>query len=130
MVQIGNIHIGKTDTAKKTPIDIGEAFLLSQQLYYRYTCIEITHHYLRMAHDPDFRLLIKTGLKYLEKEVNLLRQQMELYNIPQPSRSPRTVLTDTKESETSLLTDQIIYEQIHNGCVNAIEKTSAMPYPS
>jgi len=36
MVQIGNIHIGKADTATQPKVDIVEASILSQQLYYRY----------------------------------------------------------------------------------------------
>lgn len=121
MVQIGNFHIGKADKASPPQLDIGEAFLLSQHLNYRYTCIEQTIHYYSWAHDADFKAMIKLGLHYLEKEVAVIEEQMTKYKVPQPSRSPKSVKINLIDGNTSI-TDQLIFEIIRNGCVAAIEK--------
>lgn len=120
MVQIGNIHIGSADTATPPRIDIGEAFILSQQLYYRYVCLEQTIQYYNYAHDLDFKQVIKMGLSYLEKEVATIEKQMDKYNVHQPSRSPKSVRVSSTNS--SLINDQLIFEQIRNGCSAAVEK--------
>ncbi len=120
MVQIGNIHIGSADTATPTKVDIGEAFILSQHLYYRYFCIEQTIQYYNYAHDVDFKQVIKMGLSYLEKEAAATEKQMEKYNVPQPSRSPKSVKSATPN--TTLINDHFIFNQIRNGCAAAAEK--------
>lgn len=120
MVQIGNIHIGTADKATQPKIDIGEAFILSSQLYFRYTCIEQTTQYYNAAHDLDFKQLIKIGLSHLEKEVTAMEKQMEKYKVPQPTRSPKSVKIAT--TNTSLINDHFIFEQIRNGCAAAVEK--------
>lgn len=121
MVQIGNFHIGKANTASQPQLDIGEAFLLTQHLYYRYTCLEQTLHYYNWAHDADFKAMIKVGLHYLEKEVAVIEEQMTKYKVPQPSRSPKSVKIDLTEG-SSAINDPFMFELIRNGCVAAVEK--------
>ncbi|KUO62752.1 MAG: hypothetical protein APF84_03660 [Gracilibacter sp. BRH_c7a] len=120
MVQIGNIHIGTADTATQSKIDIGEAFILSQHLYFRYFCTEQTIQYYNAAHDSDFKQVIKIGLTYLEKEVKAIEKQMEKYKVPQPSRSPKSVKVSPPVS--TLINDHYIFEQIRCGCTAAAEK--------
>jgi hypothetical protein len=122
MVQIGNLHIGKANTAVQPKIDIGEAFILSQQLYYRYLCLERSQNYYKWANDTDFKIMIKAGLDYLEKEVAAIEEQMNKYNVPQPTRSPKSVKVTTDANNSSLINDQLIFEQIRDGCVAAVEK--------
>ena len=122
MVQIGNIHIGKTETATQPKIDIGEAFILSQQLYYRYFCLERTVQFHKWAHDVDLKTMIKAGIYYLEKEIAAIEEQMEKFKVPQPTRSPKSVKTTTSGNNSSSINDQLIFESIHHGCVEAIEK--------
>ena len=122
MVQVGNIHIGKSETAKEPKIDIGEAFILSQQLYFRYLCIEQTIKYYNAAHDPEFKLTIKLGLDYLEKEVAAIEEQMVRFKVPQPSRSPKSTKAAAASNDSELINDQFIFEQIRNGCMAAVEK--------
>lgn len=122
MVQIGNFHIGKAETATQPKIDIGEAFLLSQQLYYRYLCVENTQQYYKWANDTELKAMIKVGSGYLTKEITALEEQMDKYNVAQPTRSPKSVKVTTNVNDTSLINDQLIFENIHNGCVAAIEK--------
>lgn len=122
MVQIGNIHIGKADSATKPKIDIGEAFILSQQLYYRNFCLERNHQYYRWASDSEFKAMIKLGEQYLKKEIAALEKQMDKYNVPQPTRSPQSVKITTSSNDTSLINDHFIFESIRDGCIAAIEK--------
>ncbi|MCL5935731.1 MAG: DUF3231 family protein [Firmicutes bacterium] len=122
MVQIGNIHIGKADTATLPTIDIGEAFILSQQLYYRYFCLEKTQQYYKWAHDTELKAMIKAGSNFIEKEIAAMEEQMDKYNVPQPTRSPKSVKVTTSANESSLINDQLIFESIRDGCVAAIEK--------
>ena len=122
MVQIGNVHIGKANTAAQPKIDIGEAFLLSQHLYYRYLCIEQTHNYHKAASDAEFKRIIKLGLDYLEKEVTTIEEQMDKYNVPMPSRSPKSIKIPTNVNDSSLINDQFMFEQIRTNCAAAVEK--------
>jgi hypothetical protein len=119
MAQIGNLHIGKADSAKQPVIDIGEAFILSQQLYYRQYCIEQTELHYQFANDYEFKSLIKRGQDYIKKEAAEIEKQMVKYNVPQPSRSPKSVKISLKGN--SITNDQYLYEQIRYGCKAAIE---------
>ncbi|MCK8818069.1 DUF3231 family protein [Natroniella sulfidigena] len=122
MVQIGNFHIGKGESSTKPKIDIGEAFILSQQLYYRHVCLAKTKHYHKWAKDTELKALITTGKKYLEKEIGMLEEQMDKYNVAQPTRSPESVKVTESANDTSLINDQLIMESIRDGCVAAIQR--------
>ncbi|KUO53141.1 MAG: hypothetical protein APF76_03620 [Desulfitibacter sp. BRH_c19] len=122
MIQVGNFHIGTTNSVTPPKIDIGEAFILSQHLYYRYSCLEQTHKYYNWANDADFVTLIKAGLNYLEKEISLVEEQLDKYKVPQPSRSPKSVKISKDVNNSSLISDQFLFEQMRNGCIAAVEK--------
>jgi hypothetical protein len=122
MVQIGNMHIGKANTTIQPKIDIGEAFLLSQHLYFRYLCLEQTHNYYKAANDTEFKKIIQLGIAYLEKEVTAIEEQMDKYNVPMPSRSPKSIKAPTNVNDSSLINDQFIFEQIRTNCAAAVEK--------
>lgn len=94
MVQIGNIHIGKAETALPPSVDSGEAFLMWDYLVSRYDNIQITQLFQNFAHDPDLKMLLKAGLTRLENQVNQVEQEMDKVKIPLPSRPPKTVSTD------------------------------------
>lgn len=122
MVQIGNFHIGKADHAEYPNIDIVEAAILTQHIYFRYLCIEQTHQYYKAAKDADFMKMIELGMKVLEKEVTEIEAQMEKYKVPMPSRSPKSIKAPVNASDSSLINDQFIFEQIRNNCAAAVEK--------
>ncbi len=122
MAQIGNLHIGKAESAKQPTIDIGEAFILSQHLYYRHYCIEQTELHYQLAKDHEFKAFIKRGQDYLKNEAAELEKQMEKYQVPQPSRVPKSVKITLKTNGNTIVNDQYIYEQIRQGCTAAIEK--------
>ncbi len=122
MVQVGNVHIGKADSARQPVIDIGEAYILSQHLYYRHYCLEQTETHYQLAKDAEFKALIKRGLDYINKETAEIEKHMEKHKVPQPSRSPKSVKISFKTDGSTTFNDQYIYEQIRHGCKGAIEK--------
>ncbi|NLW07812.1 MAG: DUF3231 family protein [Clostridia bacterium] len=113
MVQIGNYHLGKAETATKPTLDCGEAFLLWDMLASRYDIIEMTQLFQNFAHDPDFKYLLQRGLtKTLEKEVNMMERELNRYNIPLPSRPPKSVRIP---ADTGILEDRFMFKQIFTG---------------
>lgn len=115
MVQIGNYHIGKAETATEPIIDVLEASLLWDMLLSRYLCIEETQIYQNYAHDPEFKEFIAAvGIKVLEK-------QMNLFNIPMPKRPPKSY---NQPSCDQVLTDEFIYKKILRGCQQFVDTHS------
>jgi len=69
MVQIGNYHIGRSNTAKEAVINSGEVFFLWHFLLLRYGCIEKTKLYVQLIHDTEFKLVVQKELhNTLEKQ--------------------------------------------------------------
>lgn len=119
MVQIGNVHIGKAQSAKLPNISIQEAVLIWDLLAARYKCIEETNIYLNYAHDPEFKLLItKMGMKLLEYQAAELERQCQLYGIPMPSRPPKNV---TLNNDNMIFNDRFMFMQIFEGCQHFID---------
>ncbi|TYO95310.1 DUF3231 family protein [Desulfallas thermosapovorans] len=113
MVQIGNFHIGKAETAQQPALDNGEAFLLWDMLVSRYDIIEITQIYQNFGHDPDFKILLQRGLtKTLEKEVDIMEKELNRYRIPLPNRPPKSVRIP---AGTGILEDRFMFKQIFTG---------------
>ncbi len=113
MVQVGNIHIGRAETASKPVVDTGEVFLLWDMLVSRYDIIEFTQLMLNFVHDVDFRALISRGLtKVLEKQVDRLENEFNTLRIPLPDRPPKSVKVP---STTGVIEDQFIFKQILTG---------------
>jgi len=113
MVQVGNYHIGKAETAEKPSLDSGEAFLLWDMLISRYDIIELTQLYHNFGHDKDFKNFIRNGLsKTLEHEVNLMEKELNRYRMPLPNRPPKSVKIP---ANSGILEDQFMFRQIFTG---------------
>lgn len=123
MVQIGNIHFGSADTAVKPTINILEASLLWDFMVARYKCIEETQIYHNYAHDPDLKAMFKFGIDFLEKQVNELEKQMNLYKMPMPNRPPKSV---NHGENNQVLSDQFMFSQIFEGCQAFIDYLAKM----
>ncbi|WP_066638460.1 DUF3231 family protein [Desulfolucanica intricata] len=118
-MQIGNYHFGRAETAKKPMLDSGEAFLIWEQLVSRYDIIELTQIYQNFAHDPDFKLLLKKGLEEtLEKQVNILENEMNTFQIPLPNRPPKSVRVT---ANAEVMEDRLMFKQIFSGIQNFID---------
>lgn len=114
MVQIGDLHIGKAQSAITPSLSVLEAGLLWDALVGRYKCIEETQIYLKYAHDPDFKALLKFGVGFLRSQADELEQQMIKYQMAMPPRPP--LAANDPETSHMVLTDQFMFWQIFEGC--------------
>lgn len=75
-------------------LDAGEAFHLFDHLTSRYDNIKKTQLYENFAHDPDLKAILLIGLQQtLEKQVNMLEQEMNKFGIALPQQPPKSVNT-------------------------------------
>lgn len=119
MVQFGNFHIGRAETAKPPALDTGETFLLWDQLVSRYDIIELTQVFQNFAHDPDFKYILKKGLEEnLEKQVNELEKEMNTFKIPLPNRPPKSVHV---AANSGIMDDEMMFRQVFSGVQNFLE---------
>lgn len=121
MVQIGNFHVGKADTATPAKADIAEAHSLCKYIFLRHDCIEQSDMYYKVAHDDELKAILSKGMKnILEKEIAELEQVMKKYNVPMPSRVPRSVQSFVEENDSSIINDQFILMRLFNGCTQMV----------
>ena len=119
MVQIGNFHLGRAETAKAPILDAGEAFLLWDHLVSRYDTIEQTQIYQNFAHDPDLKLILLKGLSAtLEKQVDRLEAEMNTFKMPLPSRPPKSVRI---EANSGVLEDRFLFKEVFTGIQNFLD---------
>ncbi len=113
IVQIGNYHIGRAETAKQPVMDTGEAFLLWDQLVSRYDIIQISQIFQNFAHDHDFKYFMRKGIQEtLEKQVNMLEKEMNTYQVPLPERPPKSV---NLPANSAIMSDDMMFKQIFTG---------------
>lgn len=120
MVQVGNIHVGKAETAKPPALAITEAAIVWDLLSARYKCIEETSLYHSLAHDAEFKKLIaRMGMTLLERQAEELEKQCSLYGIPMPKRPPLHV---DQQAASVNYSDEYLFRQIFEGCQHFIER--------
>ncbi|MHB1126741.1 MAG: DUF3231 family protein [Bacillota bacterium] len=126
MVQIGNLHLGKAETAQEPLVSLVEAALLWDLTTARYKCIEETQMYLSYAHDQDLQQLITTGLRRpLEVQANALEKCMNKYKIPLPARPPKSF---NSANPNPVMTDEFILKQIFLGCQYTIDNLARLSH--
>lgn len=113
MVQIGNYHLGKAETAKKPNMDAGEAFILWEMLLSRYDIMMKTQIYQNFAHDPDLKAMLSMGLtEILEKQADILEIEMNTHRLPLPLRNPKSVNLPT---HNAVIDDEFIFRDVFFG---------------
>ncbi|MCR3923308.1 MAG: DUF3231 family protein, partial [Firmicutes bacterium] len=76
----------------KEKLGSGEAYHLWDHLSARYDTLEISQIYEHYAKDPDFALVLRTGIqKTLEKQINVLEKEMDHFGLPLPERPPKSI---------------------------------------
>ena len=119
MVQIGDIHIGKAESAIPPTLNIMEAAMLWDALVARYKCIEETQIYHKYAHDASFKAILSFGVDFLKEQVEQIEKQMIKFQIPMPERPPKSI--NDPESGNLVLRDQFMFVQVFEGCQSFID---------
>lgn len=118
-MEIGNYHIGRSETATAPTVSITEASVLWDFLGARYKCIEETSIYHNFAHDPEFKEIIdRIGLDMLQSQAEKLEKLMDLYGIPLPGRSRKSF---RQKDGSTLFDDEYMFKQIFEGCQHFLE---------
>jgi len=113
MVQIGNYHLGRAETAKKPNMDAGEVFSLWDMLLSRYDIIAKTQIFQNFAHDADLKAMLSMGLSgALEKQVTLLENEMNTHRLPLPLSNPKSVNLPT---HNEVIDDEFIFRDVFFG---------------
>jgi len=98
-------------------IDAGEAFHLWDHLTFRYDNIEQTQIFLEVAHDGDFKVLIKVGLQnVLGNQTQMLEKECYYFGVPLPMGPAKTWVSI---ENTEFLDDDQIYRSILTGMQGA-----------
>lgn len=118
-VQIGDIHIGKAESAVLPALSIIEAAMIWDLLVARYKCIEETGLYHACAHDPDLRAVIRVGLNFLEEQAVVLEEQAKKFELPMPNRPPKEF---SQPGDSTFINDRFIFKQIFEGCQGFIDQ--------
>ena len=101
-----------TTKEKQNEITVSEVFHLWIHLNQRYIVIHLTDILENFTQDNDLKLILKTGKTILNKNINLLENEMVSYGIPLPLRPPKESRTVDKIEEIS---DRYVYRRILRG---------------
>jgi hypothetical protein len=119
MVQVGNFHLGKAQTAQLPTLSIDEAATMWDMLSARYKCIEETEIYYNYAHDPEFKTMIaRMGLALLKRQAEELERQCRTYGLPMPGRPAESV---NRNEDGENFRDEYMFRQIFEGCQHQLE---------
>jgi hypothetical protein len=118
IVQIGNFHVGTTETAKSSTLTAAEAHFLWDNLLSRYDIVQATQLYLNHVHDKDFSAILSLGLRVLDKQIIEMEKEMKLYGLPLPERRPKSV---EFFEDTSAINDQYIFKRLFTGVQSFLE---------
>ncbi|NLM21424.1 MAG: DUF3231 family protein [Peptococcaceae bacterium] len=118
-MQVKDYHVGWSQSVKPPEVFSNEAYFLWEALMSRYDTIQLSQIYLNAVHDADFKLIMKKGLmSILEKQVNILEQEMDRYHLPLPNRPPKSVkffLTG------NVITDEFVFRRLSLGVQISID---------
>ncbi|NLL51669.1 MAG: DUF3231 family protein [Peptococcaceae bacterium] len=119
-MQRKDFHIGWSQSVKPPEVFGNEAYVLWDALLSRYDTIQLSQIYLNAVHDADFKLIMKKGLmNILEKQVNILEQEMDRYHLPLPNRPPKSVRFNLTGN---VITDEFLFRRLSLGIQISIDK--------
>lgn len=112
-------QLSKKTSDKQKLLSLGEAYTLWTSLVIRYDTLITTKIYLSFVKDRDLRVIIEKGVETLQYQLESLERWVKEYGIPMPSRPPADCNTAV---DKNMITDQIIFREIHNGMSNMMFK--------
>lgn len=94
-------------------LDCGEAYHIWDHLTYRYDNLEETQTYINLAHDGDFKTLLRIGHQdILKKQTKMLEKELIKFGLPTPKATPE-VLAETQN--TQIRADRNMYKEVLEG---------------
>ncbi|MGQ9498530.1 MAG: DUF3231 family protein [Desulfotomaculales bacterium] len=119
-MQIRDFHIGRADKAEPPSVDVLEAGAIWEELVARYDIIQLTQLLQNFIHDTDLRYIMSRGLfAVLEKQVNVLENEMNRLQIPLPERPPKSVNTP---STSGIFQDEFIFTLVFVGIQHMLDR--------
>ena len=102
----------KPTEEKQKILSVGEVWYLTGHLQMRYTVLHTTNILKNFTKESDLRLLLDTGVKILQAQVETLEKLMREYSIPMPPRPPFDVKSI---ANIELMSDRHIFRTIFRG---------------
>jgi hypothetical protein len=97
-------------------LGLPEATNLWDQLTLRYDNIKTTEIFHGIVHDLDFKAILGTGIKILQKQAQLLEKEIRHFGLPLPRKPSKISLTPTN---TEILSDDYMYRILANALQGA-----------
>ena len=102
----------------KENLTLTEAFHLWDHLTQRYDLLQMAELFSGVVHDPDFKVVLKQGIKTLTGQVKLLEQQVIQHGVPLPERPPSSIEIAI---DPEALKDNFMFGTVFTGIVEAID---------
>jgi len=112
MIQIGNFHIGRYDTAQKPTLAAGEAYTLWDNLVSRYDWDDSLEIFYNYAHDLELRATIEKMITILSDQSAVIEKQLELFKLPLPPQPRKTINFD---ADSGIIKDEFIFRRLLSG---------------
>ncbi|MGI6686401.1 MAG: hypothetical protein ACOX47_13200 [Bacillota bacterium] len=93
-------------------ITVSEAFHIWDHIGQRYDQLQLTQFFLNFVHDPEFTIILKTGISTLTTQIKLLEKLAYDFDVTLPERPP---LSMTAHIDPESLEDKFIYATILRG---------------
>lgn len=107
----------KSTREKQKDISVAEAGHLSSHLSVRYSVLENTNILKNFTKDKDLRVLLDTGVRVLQAQVDILEKMMREYSVIMPARPPLDI---NVPGNLEPITDRHIYRIIFRGIQSMI----------
>jgi len=106
------IDIGKKPEELQKEINVVEVANIWNELITRYYVLEETQILLNFVEDYDLKVILKSGIKRLNEQIDSLEKLEKKYGIPTPERN-RAEVVDSVKPET--MTDKYIFQKFFFG---------------
>ncbi len=104
--------LGQSNKKLQTEMNVIEAGHIWNLLTSRYEVIETTQLLQNFAGDPDLKLILNEGLKFLKRQVDALENIAGKYGLPLPKKPPAASNSAVK---VEVITDEFIFKRVFSG---------------
>jgi len=108
----------KTDKMlKREPITVAEGNNIWDHLVERYDQWQLTKFFLSVVHDSDLKAVLQLGSASLARQIKILEQLCEEFELPLPDRPP---VNQKAVADPDIMEDRFLYVRILSGMQGAI----------